>query len=101
MPRKTAKNKEQIYDEQIFPLMAKVIEICRTHKIAHVCSFAIPNDADDGLMCTTCATEKAYDPPDLYLKCVSILMSEGGPSPLMINVRDKDGKVISSTAVLG
>lgn len=46
-------NKEQIYDEQIFPLMQKVLEICQEHHIAYVGSFAIPTEADPDLFCSS------------------------------------------------
>lgn len=45
--------KEDVYDEHINPLMAQIIAICHEHGIAAVCSFHIPNDEDDELMCST------------------------------------------------
>ena len=32
-------NKEEIYDEQISPLMQKIISVCREHGIAMIASF--------------------------------------------------------------
>lgn len=34
--------KEDVYDAEINPLMAKILDICRQHKIAMVASFHIP-----------------------------------------------------------
>lgn len=47
--------KERIYDEQISPLVAKIIEICKTNKIATFANFRIGYDkeVEEHLMCTT------------------------------------------------
>lgn len=42
-------SKEQIYDEQIAPLMTQIIEVCRAHKIKAHASFEL----DGNMMCTT------------------------------------------------
>lgn len=46
-------DKEAIYDAEIYPLMDKIIDICRENKIAMLCHFAIPNDDDPTLAVTT------------------------------------------------
>lgn len=46
-------NKEEIYDEQIHPLMSQIIAICKKNGIAMVASFDIPTEAEPGLSCTT------------------------------------------------
>ena len=46
-------NKEQIYDEQISPLMKQIIEICQEHEIGMVADFEIPNEEDPHLCCTS------------------------------------------------
>lgn len=45
-------NKEQIYDEQIHPVMAKIIAICKANEIDFFATFHIPNGnpEDDDLM---------------------------------------------------
>ncbi|CAI8931104.1 LigB domain-containing protein [Pseudomonas sp. IT-P171] len=45
--------KEDIYDEQINPLMAQIIKICKEHSIAMIFSAHIPNEEDADLACTT------------------------------------------------
>ena len=46
--------KEQVYDEQVFPLMERVIAICKEHKINMAATFSLGLDADgDPLMCST------------------------------------------------
>ena len=49
--------KEQVYDDDVFPLMAQIVTVCKTHKIAMVASFAIPNADEPGLQCTTALLE--------------------------------------------
>ena len=70
-------NKEQIYDEQISPLMAQVIEICKAHKIGVLASFAIPIPEDFGLRCTTALLEDEYlkdaDRPKDYLAALQMI----------------------------
>lgn len=41
--------KEEIYDEQIAPLMTQIIDICRAHKIKLHASYELDGD----MMCTT------------------------------------------------
>jgi len=41
-------SKESVYDEQISPLMAEIIKICKENKIPAFCSFGLdPNQEDD------------------------------------------------------
>ena len=47
-----AKNLEPIYDEEIAPLMAKIIKICKDNDIPLVASFQL-TDEDDHLACST------------------------------------------------
>lgn len=56
--------KEQVYDEQINPLMERIIAICSEHKIAHVCTFSL--DCDRDLLCTTANASSECDPPDVF-----------------------------------
>ncbi|MGK3134833.1 hypothetical protein ACCX84_03570 [Pantoea trifolii] len=39
---------EHVYDEQISPLMNKIIAICSEHKIPMICTFAYKNDSETG-----------------------------------------------------
>jgi hypothetical protein len=63
--------KEEVYDEHIFPLMAKVIEICKGHRIPFVFDVALgfENEDDDSqLKCTSCLLEEDCEPPEEMLK---------------------------------
>lgn len=66
-------NKEQIYDEQIYPLMAEIVAICQLHKIAMLADFAIPTDDDPTLQCTTALLSDSYDPPEQMRRALDIL----------------------------
>lgn len=59
-------NKEAVYDEEISPLMDKIIAICKEHSIPLVCSFqyvhAAEEDGGDG-MCTTCLPFPGHECP--------------------------------------
>ena len=45
-------NKEQVYNEQIYPLMDKIIKICQENDIQMIASYCLSVE-DEGLMCTT------------------------------------------------
>ena len=66
-----SKTKEEIYDEQIFPLMAKVIEICQANRIAFIFDAALgyeDEETDSQLKCTSCLLEDDCEPPDEMIK---------------------------------
>lgn len=100
MAKKKKQTKEAIYDSQIAPLMAQIIEICKEHKIAMVASYAVPNEHDDGLHCTTVLLEESHEPSQELLNASRAIYRPQSSSPLMVNVRDKDGKIVSSTAIM-
>ena len=88
--------KEEIYDEQISPLMTQIIAICKEHKIANVLSFSL--DLEEGLCCTTCMTQDEFAPPEKFKECVRLLYPQ--QSPLMMTVRDGDGNVKEMHAIM-
>ena len=55
-----SRTKEQVYDDEVFPLMAQIIDICKAHKIAMVASFAVPNEDNPALQCTTALLEDEH-----------------------------------------
>lgn len=96
-------NKEQIYDAQIFPLMAQILDICKEHKIAMVAAFHTPNDEDAELFCSSRVPGENGEYP-AYLKDLSAIVSRNirGESAhlVMIESTDNDG-VKTMTAVIG
>lgn len=51
-------DKEQIYDEKIFPLMKQVIEICQENDIQTLFSCYLKTDENGDMMCTTYLSSK-------------------------------------------
>lgn len=48
-------DKENVYDEQIAPLMEQIISICNENGLSMFASYYIKNDEENGeLYCTTC-----------------------------------------------
>lgn len=53
-------DKEKIYDEQIAPLMQKIIEICQANDVQMLASYYLRKETDDeyDLYCSTCLIPK-------------------------------------------
>ena len=81
--------KEEVYDSQIAPLMGQILAICKQHKIAMLASFSIPNEEDEGLLCSSALLEDEYEPPEAFLRALGCLVQQ---SPtLRMTVRNADG----------
>jgi hypothetical protein len=95
-------NKEQVYDGQINPLMAQIIEICKTHKIAFVASFSIPTDEDEELACSSAMLGAEFEPPKRFVEAWNVLRDgrRSLGSPLMLRTEHADGST-TLTAVIG
>ena len=67
--------KESIYDDRISPLMSQIIEICKEHKIANICHFALGWDEEEesDLACTTAMLEEDFEPTDSMLTALDEL----------------------------
>jgi hypothetical protein len=48
-------NLENVYDEQISPLMTQIIDICKENNLPMIASFAYENCEEKGLGCCTTA----------------------------------------------
>ncbi len=69
--------KEQIYDEQIYPLMGQIIEICQQHKIALVAQFRIGNDeSGEPLLCTSVLATDEFEPTEMMKQTARILVPQ-------------------------
>ncbi|WP_321782385.1 hypothetical protein [Burkholderia pyrrocinia] len=62
----TTISKEHVYDDQISPLMAQILSICKDHKIAMLASFSIPSDEDPELACTSALVGGDFKAPASY-----------------------------------
>jgi hypothetical protein len=92
-------NKEQIYDEQISPLMAKIIEVCKANKIAFLASFSIPTEQDEDLRCTSAMLDKDMEPPAEFMRAWQEIKPRASRNPLMLRTDHGDGSV-TMTAIL-
>jgi hypothetical protein len=79
---------EQVYDDEISPLMAKIIEICKKHSMPMVASFQYQNVPDQGPgWCTTILvdhpdhTEGKYPTSEKLWRAAEIL--KPGPKPFI------------------
>ncbi len=63
------KTKEEVYDEEINPLMAKIIAICKRDKIAMICNFYL----NDDLQCTTALLSDEYNPTEAQLHALDYI----------------------------
>jgi hypothetical protein len=92
-------NKEKIYDERINPLMAQIIELCKQNGIAMVASFAIPNDEDDSLRCTSHLADETGAYP--FADAARLVRHGHRTPPMMLTTRDGNGNVTGMTSVIG
>jgi hypothetical protein len=58
-------NLEQVYDEQINPLMAQIIAICKEHGLPMVASFQYEPDS----FCTSLVADQPYTHKRLGMAC--------------------------------
>ena len=93
--------KEEIYDQQIGPLMAQVIAICKEHKIAFVATYSLASQDDEGLQCTSALLEDDCDPPDSYIASMRLIYGRSREPLMMVTTRDESGQVTRMDAVLG
>ena len=67
--------KEEIYDNQISPIMRQILAICQEHKIAVLAEFCLgyDEDADDELCCTSALLTEDHEPTERILKAFDLL----------------------------
>ena len=56
--------KEDVYDEQIAPLMTQIIAICQGHRIPMAAQFNYARDENGPCLCTTVLPAKPFDRDD-------------------------------------
>ncbi|WP_175663087.1 hypothetical protein [Burkholderia ambifaria] len=96
----TTVTKEQVYDEQISPLMAQIIAICKEHAIPIVASFFTPGDDDPDLAVTTALLGAGFEAPKNFSNALRALRPElFGGAPLMLRTEHGDGNA-TLTAVI-
>ncbi|KWI50698.1 hypothetical protein WT72_24320 [Burkholderia pseudomultivorans] len=96
----TTATKEQIYDEQISPLMAQIIAVCKEHKIPVVASFFTPGEDDPELAVTTALLGNGYEAPANFTNALRALRPElFTGTPLMLRTDHSNGST-TMTAIL-
>ncbi|MCF7964194.1 MAG: hypothetical protein K9L79_01505 [Methylobacter tundripaludum] len=91
-------NKEQIYDEQISPLVGQILAICKEHGIAWIANFAIPTEEDDSLQVLTNWPDENGKFPDNHQAAVRVIRPFN-PGPMMLTTEHSDGSV-TLTAII-
>ncbi len=69
---KPIKNKEEIYDQDIKPLMSRIIDICIENKIPMVAEYHIPIDNHPSLCVSTSVVEHIEYVPDHILSILCV-----------------------------
>lgn len=72
-------NKEQAYDEQISPLMAQIVELCRKHGIAMLASFAIPSEDGSSMCWATCLPDENGKHGFGHVEALRVVRGERAP----------------------
>jgi hypothetical protein len=65
---------EAVYDEQVAPLMAQIIAVCKEHNLPMVASFAYACLEERTSFCTTVLLEDEERVPDKYLEVRRVLL---------------------------
>lgn len=92
---------ERVYDKKIAPLMTKIIDICKEHKLPMFATFLCMNDPDDSgddLVCTTNLMFEERPIPDKLLTLINVVSPPRRPS-MRMRVTKSDGS-IEETVVL-
>lgn len=86
-------NKEEIYDSQINPLMAKIIDICKDNGISFLATFSLPTPDDDSLACTSFLPDENDELPEHIAQMRDIIF----PPTNMFRIKsvDGNGKVVT------
>jgi len=85
---------EDVYDREVAPLMAKIIEVCKQHKLPMVASFLYANSTEDDQQ-DFCTTQLLFDdrpiPTEMWHMADSIYRPRG--PALRMRVTKGDGSV--------
>jgi hypothetical protein len=95
---KTAWNLEAVYDSEIAPLMAQIIQICQRVDMPMVASFAYENDVG-GRGLGLCTTQLGSFQPEQIRRAGTALRSNGGPPPMKLTTERADGSKIITVIV--
>ena len=67
MRQLSERTKEEVYDNDINPLMSQILDICKQHRIAMVSSFSLGKEEDGSdFLCSSMLMSKGFDPPEVF-----------------------------------
>lgn len=66
-------SKENVYDEQISPLVHQIIEICKEHNIALLLSAQLQDEDDETLYCTSILPGDDDVPDERFVQALNII----------------------------
>jgi hypothetical protein len=91
---------EAVYDNEIAPLMAKIISICREHKLPMFATFLYASSDDQNDYCTTNLPFKGErEIPEALASLEPIIRHGSSVPPLRMRVTKGDGS-IEDTVIL-
>jgi hypothetical protein len=86
---------EKVYDEQISPLMAQIIEICQQHKIPMVASFQYATEEN----CSTVLLYKERETSPMLRRMALLLKGLKQPG-VRVTMMDHNGNPVSQEIIL-
>ena len=92
---------EQVYDDEISPLMSKIIAICKEHKMPMIASFTFVSEEESEDCIGRCTTflEFEHRHDKRYREARSVIKPPS-VSPMKLTTISADGKAVNVTVVL-
>lgn len=92
---------ESVYDEEIAPLMAQIIETCKRVGMPVFATFNYARNAEEDLnsYCTTCLDDGAGWYPD-EVSAAHAAVFEPARKPVTVSVADSEGRVMRREVIL-
>lgn len=83
-------SKEDIYDNEISPLMQQLVALCQKHGIAMIANFACPNHEDETVQALTMLPDENGKFPANHTEALYCIRPSCRP-PLMLTTSHADG----------
>lgn len=99
-------NKEQVYDNEISPLMLQIIGICRAHGIAMMASFDLSHDGEgpngedcSSLVCSSLLPDGDGEPNPAFAQANAFIRRGHRPASMMITTEHGDSTKTMTAAI--